>query len=111
MLLLLFMGGALAQDRGRLFRGQAPPSPPPVIQMPRSEDLCMSKEDQDRIRVILLLAVDEALKDQVMHLFEVWMRDFKEQPERAAQGTRNAIYAYLRAREAVAVWNPQPCVK
>jgi len=83
----------------------------PLIVMPKQTDLCMSNEDRDRVRALLYIAVDEALKDQVMHLFEVWMRDFKEQPERAAQGTRNAIYAYLRAREAVIGWNPQPCGK
>ena len=96
---VLLASTASAQQLPQLFR--RPPLQP--------SDLCMSNEDRERIRVILLAAVDDALKDQVVHLFEVWMRDFKDQPDRAAQGTRNAIYAYLRAREAVATWNPQPC--
>ena len=77
--------------------------------MPQPEDLCMSNEDRERIRVILLAAVEEALKDQVVHLFEVWMRDARDQPERARQGVRNAIDAALRARQSVINWNPQPC--
>jgi hypothetical protein len=83
----------------------------PLVVMPKATDMCMSNDDRERIRAILFIAVDEALKDQVMHLFEVWMRDLKDQPDRAAQGARNAIDAYLHARETVVNWNPQPCNK
>ena len=39
-------------------------------------------------------AVDNAYRDQIMHLFEIWMKDDTGQPARAIVGVRKASKAY-----------------
>lgn len=55
----------------------------------------------DRMRVMIAEALDKAFQEQVRHLFEVWMKDPKGQPERAAMGIRRAVASYRRAIEAI----------
>jgi hypothetical protein len=60
----------------------------------------------------MLEALDEGLKQQIVHLFEVWVRDFKlynEGMAPARQGARHAVIAYDRSRAALEKWNPQLC--
>lgn len=68
-----------------------------------------SEEDRERVRAIMLAAIDAAFKDQIMHLFEVWMKDAKDQPTRAATGARNAVRAYVGSRRTVSDWQPEIC--
>jgi len=42
-------------------------------------------------------AMDEAYKERVRHLFEVWMKDETGQPGRAIVGVRQARRAYIEA--------------
>lgn len=64
--------------------------------------VCAADEEmREKIRVILLASLDEALKDHVVHAFGIWMKDETGQPERARRGIRQAISAYIRSREAV----------
>lgn len=71
---------------------------------------CMNTEIREKVRVILLAGLDDALKDRVMHVFEVWMKDSSQQPARASVGVRQATRAYVESREFVERWNPPPCV-
>jgi hypothetical protein len=82
---------------------------PPIVGLPTPNTICMTDDELVRVRPILLAALDEALKNQIMHLFETWMRDIKDQPDRARQGASNAVDAYLRARHDLASWKPKPC--
>ena len=50
--------------------------------------------DDEYIRQQLLAAADEALRDRIINLFEVWMKDPTDQPRRALLGAHNAVSAY-----------------
>ena len=71
--------------------------------------LCVSNEDRVSIRTQVLLAVDEAFKENAKRLFTGWLKDPHQQPERAAAGLQNSIVAYQRARLDVFKWNPVAC--
>jgi hypothetical protein len=53
------------------------------------------------IKKLMRDALDQALKNQIMHLFEIWMKDDRDQPQRAANGVRQAIQAYQQAIAAI----------
>ena len=53
-----------------------------------------SPRDDEYIRQLLLDAADEALRDRINGLFEVWMRDPTDQPRRALVGAHQAVNAY-----------------
>ena len=57
--------------------------------------------DNAHIRALALDALDEALKERIKSLFQVWMRDDTGQPDRAATGARQAIKAYRDATVAM----------
>jgi hypothetical protein len=64
--------------------------------------LQMELETRDKVRAILLEALDEALKDHIKHLFLVWRSgDASAGQGRARQGTREGVKAYVRARETI----------
>lgn len=46
-------------------------------------------------------AIEEAYKTQIQHLFEIWMRDDRGQPDRAVVGARQARKAYIGAMEGI----------
>jgi Flp pilus assembly protein TadB len=70
---------------------------------------CMSSEATDRVRVLMLEAVDQAFKDHVMHLFDIWLKDSHAEPVRAQKGIRLGVSAYARSRESALRWQP-PCM-
>jgi hypothetical protein len=73
-------------------------------------ELCVSDEEtREQIRVLMFHALDEALKDQVMHVFLTWLKDDTGQPGRARTGVEQAVAAYLRAREGARQWTPPLC--
>jgi hypothetical protein len=66
------------------------------------ECLQMELETRDKVRAILLDAIDEALKDHIKHLFLVWRSGNGSLGHgRASQGTRDGVRAYVRARESI----------
>lgn len=68
-----------------------------------------SDDDREHIRSIMHQAIDTAMKEQVQHLFDIWMRDGTGQPKRAVTGFANALAAYNGARAAVVKWQPPLC--
>jgi hypothetical protein len=72
--------------------------PPP----PKIECVDVDDETRDKVRAIILSALDEALKEQVKRLFTVWMVA-EEAPgrARARQGTRLGIRSYITARTTI----------
>jgi hypothetical protein len=46
-------------------------------------------------------AADQAYRDQIMHLFQTWMKDERDQPVRALAGARQARLAYERVVDAI----------
>jgi hypothetical protein len=46
-------------------------------------------------------AIEAAYRDQIMHLFEVWMKDDSGQPDRAVKGARQARKAFASSMDAI----------
>lgn len=55
----------------------------------------------DDLKAVIRDALENALQNQVEHLFSVWLKDSRGQPERAATGIRRAVTAYRHALEAI----------
>ena len=72
-------------------------------------EICVSAEDRERVRGLLLEAIDQGLKTQTVHMYDIWLKDNTEQPSRAIIGMQNGITAYIRTRAAALRWNPRPC--
>jgi hypothetical protein len=70
---------------------------------------CMDPTERERVRDIALRGIDKGLEEQVMRLFEVWMKDPGDQPRRAMVGTNNAVNAHIRARKQATEWDPPIC--
>jgi hypothetical protein len=70
---------------------------------------CTDSATREKIKGIMFEALDAALKNHIVHMFEVWMKDDRGQPERARNGTINGINAYVKASQGVAAWAPPDC--
>jgi hypothetical protein len=70
---------------------------------------CLDEASREKVRAIMLEAIDEALKQHTMHMYEVWMKDPREQPSRAITGMRAGITAYANSRAAALRFNPPAC--
>jgi hypothetical protein len=71
--------------------------------------MCADPASRETVRIIMSEALDTALKNHIVHMFEVWMKDDRGQPERARTGVTNGVAAYLRASKSVATWSPPDC--
>jgi hypothetical protein len=71
--------------------------------------ICTDPTTREKVREVMTDALDTALKNHVVHMFEVWMKDDRGQPERARTGVTNGVAAYLRASKSVATWAPPDC--
>src|SRR5262245_38449307 len=52
---------------------------------------CMDPATREKIRNIMYEAIDDALKEHIMKMYDVWMKDDRGQPGRAATGVRQGI--------------------
>lgn len=71
--------------------------------------VCVTPEQRDHIRGVMLAAIDKALDEQVGKLFANWVVDSTGQPKRAQTGTNNAIKAHIVSRANVLAWDPHEC--
>lgn len=71
--------------------------------------ICADAEMADKIRTIMFRALDSALEAHIVHAFEVWMRDSRDQPARARVGITNGVHAYIQATKGAAAWSPMVC--
>jgi hypothetical protein len=69
--------------------------------------LTHSKYDE-RLTTLDREAVDEAYRTQIVHLFLVWMKDDRAQPQRAMVGLRNARKAYVDAMMGIEAREKKP---
>ena len=71
---------------------------------------CLDEAAREKVRTIMLEAIDEALKEHTKHMYEVWMKDpNSNQPSRAITGMRQGITAYANSRAAALRFDPPPC--
>jgi hypothetical protein len=71
--------------------------------------MCAEPAAREAVRTIMVDALDTALKQHIVHMFEVWMKDDRGQPERARTGVTNGVAAYLKASKSVSSWSPPDC--
>lgn len=94
--------------------GRDSPVMPFLLQSAESQivktELCIvDEETRERIRNIMMDALDEALHDQIKTLFIVMLKDERGQPDRAKVGVRQAIKAHQQARQGALDWMPPIC--
>lgn len=70
---------------------------------------CMDQASREKVRALMLDAIDDALRDHTKHMYEVWMKDPYSQPSRAITGMRAGIMAYVNSRNAALKFNPPLC--
>ena len=70
---------------------------------------CMEEQVREQVRAVMLEALDDALKEHIKHVFEVWLKDERGQPGRARTGVSQGIKAYLGARKGALDWAPPVC--
>jgi hypothetical protein len=70
---------------------------------------CMSAEDREYTRALLLKAIDQALVQHTAHMYEVWMKDNRDQPQRASVGVNAGVAAYVKAKGGANSWRPPEC--
>jgi hypothetical protein len=104
VMFFLWLSPALAQKSIR-----TPQLPSPTIPQATEECVNMDSDLKEKIRNLMLVAIDEAFRNHVEHSYEIWMKDDTGQPGRAATGVRNGLIAYLRAYKAAKEWNPRMC--
>ncbi len=73
------------------------------------EQVCVDPTEREALRELALAGIDEGYKKQVSLLFEIWVKDPHDQPQRAKVGLTNAINAYVRARRDALAWAPGHC--
>lgn len=72
-------------------------------------DACMDQASREKVRSLMLEAIDDALKQHTQHMYEVWMKDPNSQPSRAITGMKAGINAYVNSRNAALRFNPPLC--
>jgi hypothetical protein len=88
---------------------RTPPYASPPLPQATEECMMVDADTKEKVRALMLDAIDLAFKNHIEHTYEVWMRDDAGQPGRAATGVRNGLIAYLRAYKAAKDWNPRMC--
>ena len=63
---------------------------------------------EERLKIVLNQALDEALRIYVVNQFSVWMKDPTGQPERARTGVAKAIRAWADGRRAIDATEVEP---
>ena len=76
------------------------------------EDVCVPNiEEREHIRKIIIEASDEGLKNHLVGLFDVWMKERGGETGRGMTGARLAINAYIRARASALKFDPPICAE
>jgi hypothetical protein len=72
-------------------------------------ELCMDSDTRERVRALMIEALDNSLRQKVEELFASWLRDATDQPRRAQRGMDAALRAYVGARAAAMKFDPPEC--
>jgi hypothetical protein len=91
--------------------GVASESSRPVQLTPPSDIFPVCGDDQlrEHTRTLMLAGLDDALRDRIHTLFDVWMKDEGGQPGRAARGIHQTVSAFIRGHNALEKWDLPPC--
>jgi len=67
------------------------------------------QQQEDHLHQLMTEALDEAFKEHINHLFDIWIKDQAESPARAINGASVGINAYVRANRNLHSWKPPRC--
>jgi len=70
---------------------------------------CLDDRLQEEVRVLMLEGIKQGMLKHTLLVFDNWVKDPSEQPERAIRGMQSAISAYVRSRKALDVWDLPRC--
>jgi hypothetical protein len=71
---------------------------------------CIDADAREHVRTLILEGLDQALRNQSVKVFDVWMKDSRESPpRRGLAGMNIATNAYIRARANALNWSPSLC--
>ena len=101
ILLLAFSVGYGASSRFQL----ASETSRPVLGIACVED----EATREKIRAIMLEAVEQSLREHIVRLTDSWMKDDTGQPQRAINGATRGIKAFIGSRSQALKWNPPLC--
>lgn len=82
-----------------------------MTEVARAEPVCMDAAMREQVRGLMLDGLDQALKNHVGRLFDVWVKDRADEPRRAIAGTQAAVNGYVRSRAAAMRWTPPACAR
>lgn len=71
--------------------------------------ITLTSEEIEHLKMVGRQALEDALKDHVSRLYESWMKDDTNQPERANNGIRQGVRAYISAKRNLEKWSPPIC--
>lgn len=71
--------------------------------------LCVDAETRETVRGLMMDGITAGLTAQATRLYDIWLKDPSDQPDRAAVGMRNGVQAYVRARRDIGNWTPPAC--
>lgn len=70
---------------------------------------CMPSDQREKVREIMFEAINRGLEQRIVHVYEQWVIDDRDQPNRASVGARKAIRAWMQTHRYIEQWNPPPC--
>jgi hypothetical protein len=76
---------------------------------PLAKYCVQDQQQEDRMRAIMSDSLDQAFKQHIVHLFDIWVKDQAEEPIHAVNGAQLGISAYVRSQRSLQKWKPQRC--
>jgi hypothetical protein len=71
---------------------------------------CVADQQQeDHIHQMMSESLDQAFREHINHLWDIWVKDQAEEPTRAVNGARIGINAYVRAQRNLKSWKAPRC--
>jgi len=70
------------------------------LRLASDDEIGYTQYDQ-RILELERVAIENAFNEQIVHLYQTWMKDDTGQPERAGKGAAQARRAYIRSMSAI----------
>lgn len=112
VVIILFALAAFGYYSGGWDKAEGAQAPPisEAEKAGRLKHTCITDEDaRERVRQIMITALDDGLHDYLVKLFTTWMADDRGQPERARIGVSQAFRAHQIAKQLAYEWNPPLC--
>jgi hypothetical protein len=85
---------------------------PAVLVMLAATPVAYCIQDQaqeDKLRSMMHESIDQAFKEHVAHLYDIWMKQQGDTPDQFAHGGHLAVDGWIRAQRGIDKWKPKRC--